>query len=151
MLLPIQLSETSAEPLYHQIKVQLRALILSGKLAEASPLPSIRELALDLSCSVITIRRVYQDLENEGMIRTKQGAGTFVAKVQEDERERHRVQAVATKFREAVEAALQYKCTPDEMRGMLDEAIRSSELSAGVSTASMASAALTSRKREEPE
>lgn len=124
MLLPIQLSQGSAEPMYHQIKVQLRALILGGKLEEGTPLPSIRELALDLSCSVITIRRVYQDLENEGMIRTKQGTGTFVARVHEEERERHRLEAVSVKFREAVETACRYKCTPEEMHRLLDEALR---------------------------
>lgn len=124
MILPIQLSQTSAEPLYHQIKVQLRALILSGKLVEGTSLPSIRELALDLSCSVITIRRVYQDLENEGLLRTKQGTGTFVAAVLEDDRERHRIEAVSTKFREAVNMAVRYKCTPRDMHRLLDEAIR---------------------------
>lgn len=124
MLLPIRLSPDSAEPMYHQIEVQLRALILGGKLAEGTPLPSIRELALDLSCSVITIRRVYQDLESEGLIRTKQGTGTFVAKVRDDERERHRLEAVTAKFREAVRTALRYKCTPDDMHVLLEEAIR---------------------------
>ncbi|MDF2927165.1 MAG: transcriptional regulator [Paenibacillaceae bacterium] len=123
MLLPIQTSPTSAEPLYHQIKVQLKALILGGKLAEGTPLPSIRELSLDLSCSVITIRRVYQDLENEGLIRTKQGTGTFVARVQEDDRERHRLEAVTVKFREAVDTALRYKCSAEDMRRFLNEAI----------------------------
>lgn len=124
MLLPIQLSPDSPEPMYHQIKVQLRALILGGKLTEGTPLPSNRELALDLSCSVITIRRVYQDLENEGLIRTKQGTGTFVAGVREEERERHRLEAVSEKFREAVETAIRYKCSPDDMRGLLEEALR---------------------------
>jgi GntR family transcriptional regulator len=123
MLLPIHISPDSAEPMYHQIKVQLRALILGGKLAEHTPLPSIRELSLDLSCSVITIRRVYQDLENEGLIRTKQGTGTFVAKVHEEERARHMLEAVSVKFREAVETARRYKCTPEEMRELLEEAI----------------------------
>jgi GntR family transcriptional regulator len=131
MLLPIQLSPDSAEPMYHQIEVQLRALILGGKLGEGTPLPSIRELALDLSCSVITIRRVYQDLENEGLIRTKQGTGTFVAKVEDEDRERHRMEAVTAKFREAVETALRYKCTPDDMHGLLDEAIRLQSTGAG--------------------
>lgn len=124
MLLPIQISPASAEPLYHQIKVQLRALILGGKLTEGTPLPSNRELALDLACSVITIRRVYQDLENEGLIRTKQGAGTFVARVREDDRERHRLEDVTRKFREAVETAVRYKCTEEDMHRLLDEAIR---------------------------
>ncbi|MNP25602.1 HTH-type transcriptional repressor YtrA [compost metagenome] len=123
MLLPIQLSPASPEPMYHQIEVQLRGLILGGKLTEGTPLPSIRELALDLSCSVITIRRVYQDLENEGLIRTRQGTGTFVARVETEQRERNRLETVARAFREAVETAVRYDCGPDEMRRLLEEAI----------------------------
>lgn len=123
MLLPIQVSPSGPEPMYHQIEVQLRGLILGGKLAEGTPLPSIRELALDLSCSVITIRRVYQDLENEGLIRTRQGTGTFVARVKEEDRERNRLATVSRAFRDAVDTAARYDCKPEEMHRLLDEAI----------------------------
>lgn len=131
MLLPIQLSPTSPEPMYHQIEVQLRGLILGGKLTEGTPLPSIRELALDLSCSVITIRRVYQDLENEGLIRTRQGTGTFVARVETADRERNRLETVARAFREAVETAARYDCGPEEMHRLLEEAIARREQNEG--------------------
>ena len=123
MLLPIQISPASPEPMYHQIEVQLKGLILGGKLTEGTPLPSIRELALDLSCSVITIRSVYQDLENEGLIRTRQGTGTFVARVETEDRERNRLETVSRAFREAVETASRYDCGPDEMRRLLEQAI----------------------------
>ena len=65
MRIPIQINENSAEPLYHQIETQ-RSLIISGQIEEGTLLPSIREFAGNLNCSVITVRRVYQDLENEG-------------------------------------------------------------------------------------
>lgn len=124
MWIPIRTNEDSAEPLYFQIEVQLRALILSGQLAEGTLLPSIRELAGDLNCSVITIRRVYQDLENEGLLRTKQGTGTFVAKVGTDDRERYRRDAVVEAFRAAVEAGVRVQCTDDEMRSIFDEVLK---------------------------
>ena len=89
MWIPIQINEQSAEPLYHQIEVQLRAIIVSGQMAEGTLLPSIRELAQMIKCSVITIRRVYQDLENEGLLRTRQGTGTFIAKVGDEMRDKH--------------------------------------------------------------
>lgn len=123
MPLPIRISQTSAEPLYHQIKVQLRALILGGKLVEGAPLPSIRELALDLSCSIITIRRVYQDLENEGLIRTRQGTGTFVARVSPELLQQHMTDMVIVQFREAVEVARQYGYQDDDMHRLLTEAM----------------------------
>lgn len=81
MWIPVQINENSAEPLYHQIETQLRSLIISGVITEGTLLPSIREFAGDLKCSVITVRRVYQDLENEGLLRTRQGTGTFVSHV----------------------------------------------------------------------
>lgn len=83
MKIPVQINEDSAEPLYRQVENQLRSLIIGGKLQEGTLLPSIREFAADLKCSVITIRRVYQDLENEGWLRTRQGTGTFVTKVEQ--------------------------------------------------------------------
>lgn len=115
MRIPIQLAADSAEPMYHQIEVQLRSLILSGTLPKDSPLPSIRELAHDLSCSIITIRRVYQDLENEGLLRTKQGMGTFVASVGETEREQFRTGAVAEAFRSAIEMAARVRMNRTEV------------------------------------
>lgn len=121
--IPIQVSADRPEPMYHQIEVQLRALILSGQLAEGTLLPSIREFASDLSCSVITIRRVYQDLENEGILRTRQGTGTFVAQVGEAQRERYRKEAVVEALRAAVRTGLSVHCTPEELRGLFEEAL----------------------------
>lgn len=123
MWIPIQINELSAEPLYHQITVQLRALIVSGQLGEGTLLPSIRELAQQLKCSIITIRRVYQDLEAQGLLRTRQGTGTYVARVDEQERSRHRLQSVVTAFEAAVDAALRVQCTPAEMETILREVI----------------------------
>lgn len=88
MRIPVQINENSAEPLYRQVENQLRALIISGQLEEGTLLPSIREFASDLRCSVITVRRVYQDLENEGLLRTRQGTGTFVTGVEQELRTR---------------------------------------------------------------
>ncbi|MBM7566081.1 GntR family transcriptional regulator [Paenibacillus sacheonensis] len=123
MWIPIQLNEQSAEPLYHQIEVQLRALIVSGQLPEGTLLPSIRELAQQTKCSVITIRRVYQDLENEGLLRTRQGTGTFVAQVDGQQRDNQRRSAVMTAIETAAEAGLRVHYTDDELIGMLREAL----------------------------
>jgi GntR family transcriptional regulator len=117
--LPIQIDENRPEPLYHQIESQLRGLILGGQLAEGTLLPSIRELAVAVKCSVITVRRVYQDLENEGLLRTRQGTGTFVAGVDQTAREGHRLDRVVDAFDRAVETALQLQCSLEEMERIL--------------------------------
>jgi GntR family transcriptional regulator len=89
-------------------------LIWSGRLPEGTLLPSIREFAQELGCSIITIRRVYQDLENEGLLRTRQGTGTFVASVGASEREQYRMDAVIEAFRAAIETAKRVQCSREE-------------------------------------
>ena len=75
----IVISNSSKEPIYEQIKRQIKESILRGKLAEGELLPSIRQLAKDLQISVITTKRAYDDLEQEGYIVSVVGKGSFVA------------------------------------------------------------------------
>jgi len=75
----IILSNTSKEPIYEQIKRQIKESILKGELKEGELLPSIRQLAKDLRISVITTKRAYDELENEGLITSVVGKGSFVA------------------------------------------------------------------------
>ncbi|WP_172256543.1 GntR family transcriptional regulator [Saccharibacillus deserti] len=127
MRIPVQINESSAEPLYHQIETQLRSLIVTGQIAEGTLLPSIREFSADLKCSVITIRRVYQDLENEGMLRTRQGTGTFVAKVDTDDREAYRKRIVVDAVRELLDTAKSVGYELSDLRELLDETLREEE------------------------
>lgn len=123
MNIPIQINENSAEPLYHQIENQLRSLIITGQLGEGTHLPSIREFAGSLNCSVITVRRVYQDLENEGLLRTKQGTGTFVAKVEAGDRENYKFTAARDALRAAVQAGKSVGCDEEEMLTLFKEVV----------------------------
>ncbi|MDU1442381.1 MAG: GntR family transcriptional regulator [Clostridium cochlearium] len=75
----IIISNSSKEPIYQQIVNQIKNLILSEKLKEGEILPSIRKLAKELSISVITTKRAYDELEKEGFIETTPGKGSFVA------------------------------------------------------------------------
>lgn len=68
----------STAPIYEQIKQQIKAQILQGKLIPGVSLPSMRELAKQLSVSVITTKRAYEDLEKEGYLQTVRGKGTYV-------------------------------------------------------------------------
>ena len=77
----INISQTDARPMYQQIMEQIRARIAAGDWAAGKELPSIRALAAALSVSVITIKRAYLDLENDGVIVTRHGKGSFVADV----------------------------------------------------------------------
>lgn len=75
----IFIDNKSGLPIYDQIYTQIKAQIISGALAQDEPLPSIRGLARDLRISVITTKRAYDELEQEGFIYTIPGKGSFVA------------------------------------------------------------------------
>lgn len=74
----IIISNQSELPIYAQIKEQLKEQILNGQIPKGTLLPSIRKLAKELGCSVITTSRAYSDLEAEGFIASAQGRGSVV-------------------------------------------------------------------------
>ena len=121
---PIHLSMDDPEPMYRQIESQLRDFILGGQLPPGTKLPTIRALASDLSCSVITTRRAYQDLEGEGFIRTRQGMGTLVAEISEEKMSAYRREAVDGAVREAVRAGRRAGLTEEELRDILEETLQ---------------------------
>ena len=65
--------------MYLQIMEQIRRLVAVGEWKAGQPLPSIRQLAVDLNISVITVKRAYLELEREGVIATQHGKGSVVA------------------------------------------------------------------------
>jgi GntR family transcriptional regulator len=66
-------------PIYRQLFQQLRQRIVSGQLARDAQMPSVRELSAELKINMLTVAKVYQLLESEGLVETRRGLGTFVA------------------------------------------------------------------------
>ena len=75
----VRVDRNSEVPVGAQLTAQLRSAIADGDLAPGDLFPSIRELAEATDVSVNTVRSAYARLENEGLVRTKHGRGTFVA------------------------------------------------------------------------
>lgn len=69
----------SAVPLYEQIKNAIKENILKNKVSEGQQLPSVRTLSKDLKVSILTVKKAYDELEEEGFVESRQGLGTFVA------------------------------------------------------------------------
>lgn len=80
----IIISNDSGLPIYEQIKNQIKAQIVAGELKADEDLPGMRTLASDLKVSVITTKRAYNDLEQEGYIYSVPGKGSFVKKLNEE-------------------------------------------------------------------
>ncbi|WAM31483.1 GntR family transcriptional regulator [Caldicellulosiruptor naganoensis] len=83
-MINIVISQTSNQPIYEQIKNQIKQEILRGNLKKGDSLPSIRVLAKELNVSVITTKRAYEELEKEGFIITVPARGTFVADIDKE-------------------------------------------------------------------
>lgn len=73
------ISQTDGRPMYLQIMEQIKQRVAVGDWKPSQEIPSIRQLAVDLKVSVITVKRAYLELEREGVIVTLHGKGSFVA------------------------------------------------------------------------
>jgi GntR family transcriptional regulator len=91
--LKIQLDVKSGVPFYRQIIDQVRAAIATEALAPGDRLPTVRQLAVDLSVNPNTVSRAYTELELTGLVETQMGSGTFVGSrpVERNDVERRRV------------------------------------------------------------
>lgn len=105
MAMNIIISNSSPEPIYQQIVIQLKQLILEGDLNEAEGLPSIRSLAKELQISVITTKRAYEELERDGYIETVAGKGSFVAAQNKELLREKRLRVVEEKVADAIAAS----------------------------------------------
>ncbi len=87
-----QLDLRSGVPVYRQIMDQVLGGIAARRLASGDQLPTVRQLAVDLSINPNTVIRAYRELEIRGFLETHQGSGTFISvqKVEQDDDERRR-------------------------------------------------------------
>ena len=100
MLSAFTISQTDKRPIYLQIMEQITQRIAVGDWVEGQAIPSIRQLAVDLQVSVITVKRAYLELERAGVIVTQHGRGSRVAstpglgaRLREQELQQHLEQA----------------------------------------------------------
>jgi len=73
------LDTTTGIPIYRQIIEQVKIAIANGELKSGDQLPTVRQLAVDLSINLNTVIRAYRELELEGLLEMQQGSGTFVS------------------------------------------------------------------------
>lgn len=113
------LSPSDPEPLYKQITDQIKEAIVDGRLVENEPLPSVRTLADELKISSITIRRAYSDLESEGYIYTRQGLGTFVAKVNTENLKREKLEEIKYELKGIIRNAEKFGISVDDIVNLI--------------------------------
>jgi DNA-binding transcriptional regulator YhcF (GntR family) len=88
----LRLDLESGVPVYRQIIDQVMGGVAAGTLAGGHQLPTVRQVAVDLSINPNTVMRAYREMEIRGLVETQQGTGTFISqkKVKRDDVERRR-------------------------------------------------------------
>ena len=119
----LNLSELSDEPLHAQISRKIRAKILSEFLADGETLPSIRGLAREQQVSVITVQRAYDDLEREGLLRSRRGKGFWVATIPDGRRRTMAEERFKNALEKLVEHAAEDRLSGIAMRRILNELV----------------------------
>ena len=115
----ILISNLSNEPIYEQIRNQVKGLIIKGELKEGDLLPSIRGLAKDLQISVITTKRAYDELEKEGFLQTVAGKGSYVAPQNTELIKEQKIKIIEEKLNEIVEESKLLGFTFEDINQML--------------------------------
>ena len=73
------INHTSMEPIYEQIVAQIKAEVIEGRMTAGDALPSVRTISRELKISALTVKKAYDNLEEEGLIVTVHGKGSFIA------------------------------------------------------------------------
>lgn len=118
------ISSVSGEPIYEQIKNQIRSAIMSGELMAGEALPSLRKLAKELRVSVLTVTRAYNELADEGLVKNVQGKGTFVMERGNELMREHARERIMDKLREVSIEAKASDISLLDLLGMFEKAYR---------------------------
>lgn len=118
-MMNIQINNSSDEPIYLQIKNQIKAQIISGDLKVGEQLPSIRFLAKELRVSMLTAKRAFDELELDGFINSVKGKGNFVAAQNKELIREEYLKKIESKLQEVVELSEIADVSSDELIEML--------------------------------
>jgi GntR family transcriptional regulator len=118
---PFRLDPSSGVPFYRQIVDQVLLGVADGRLAPGIQLPTVRQLAVDLSVNLNTVAKAYREMEIRGIVETQQGTGTFIAEKRSERKTAEREKALARLVEHFLALAATRGFTTDEVaRAMVE-------------------------------
>lgn len=105
-------------PIYEQVSEKFKELMLCGVISENEAMPSVRNLAMDLSINPNTIQRAYAELERQGYIYTVKGKGSFVA--ENTAMKENRKKEILIQVSEVIDEAIQIGIPGEEIKKMVE-------------------------------
>ncbi|MEO8189787.1 MAG: GntR family transcriptional regulator [Acidobacteriota bacterium] len=122
-----QLDPSSGVPFYRQIIDQVLLAVADGRLTTGAQLPTVRQLAVDLSINLNTVAKAYREMEIRGIVDTQQGTGTFVAMRRAERRTGERRKALEGLVDRFVSLASSSGFSLDELAESLTERVEKAE------------------------
>lgn len=113
------INNSSEIPIYEQIVSQIKNYIITGELKSGDALPSLRFLAKELRISVITTKRAYEELENQGFIESVPGKGSFVANKSSQILREEQLRLVEEELLKVVDIAIKSNISLEELFVMI--------------------------------
>ena len=110
------INHTSMEPIYEQIIAQIKAEVIEGRMTAGDALPSVRTLSRELKISALTVKKAYDNLEEEGLIVTVHGKGSFIASANQELLMEERRKELEKELEAAVQKARTGGLTAKEIR-----------------------------------
>lgn len=115
----IIISTTSMTPIYEQLLTQIEGMIASGTLAAGEGLPSVRAMAKELRISALTVKKAYDRLEEEGLVQTVHGKGTYVTGLSREMMAEQQRREIEIELEQVVRKAKAYGLTQEELKSLL--------------------------------
>lgn len=120
----LRIETSDGTPIYLQIVEQIKRGVAVGRIKPEDPLPSVRQLALNLTINPNTVARAYLELEHDGVIYKRQGQGTFIAAQAIDASRRERNRIVGGLFEKAVVEAVNFGMSGSEIEDVYRQIVR---------------------------
>lgn len=111
----ILISHKSSEPIYEQICTQIKDMVLTGELIPGDMITSVRALAKELGIGVLTVQKAYDRLQQEGVIETVVGKGSYITAKNTAIFEDQKNQIIETKVVELIETAKKYEIKVEDL------------------------------------
>ncbi len=122
-VLMLQIDKTSNKPLFEQVVLGIKEEVLQGILLPGDKLLSVREMASELLINPNTISKAYKVLEDDEVIVTVRGKGTFIKELDRDVRDDKQIKKVKQQFVELIIEATYLNVTKEELHGWIDDSV----------------------------
>ena len=116
----IIINNSSMVPIYEQLMEQIKTMILNEELKEDEILPSVRSLAKELKISALTVKKAYDNLEQEGFTITVHGKGTYVAAGNNAAKAEERRRELETDLENIIQKGKRYGISNEDIRSMFE-------------------------------